>query len=608
MIAIRLLVVVACLCAFAPSNIEAKKKVKRVEDVFCDGKGKFEVYLKKGKDYLFETAMKPKKNTKCVVHYKLENGCSNVVIDQVQYSLNDEKSCYKRIKGSNKKGKGEAQVDFCGAPSGEGWEHDATTIGTDPNDVHMHTEFGDSTSWPLAIDEDFTIIFTQKVASGSHMKHRIRCTEGMKEPELNQGCRCGMKKSETTLPTASWMVKNFGTLEYGGEKHDDFEFPAVLVADKWIITADEIDSFEPKNPSELEILGRDTTGEMWQTSTDSENKEKIGKLTTIKIFDLLNTVGDTLLNLNDNSPVCLPTSAVLETAKIKNLLTYGHQYDTDAEDFEEDPVDVKLKVLKRETCDKILAKNNREKLGVDEECVVPLKKKGNTVCEPDLGAPIFHTQLGKDLENFVIYGFVIEFGQASYCASKKHPARIQKISQDTLDFINDQAQDNGAFTCSPYAPKNNCKASNGTEFFCAAKDENGEDQECCGDVCGPKCNPLSSRCENGKCECHPVCDVTQECSKNGECECLFKGGEDANGDKICCMENFEFNDNDKECVCGHKSGEDANGDKICCKEKYEFDDTDKLCKCPQKCSDSDVCCLISEMCVYNTDGTAGCMT
>merc|ERR1712212_523893 len=61
MIAIRLLVVVACLCAFAPSNIEAKKKMKRVEDVFCDGKKKFEVYLKAGKEYKFETAMKPKK-------------------------------------------------------------------------------------------------------------------------------------------------------------------------------------------------------------------------------------------------------------------------------------------------------------------------------------------------------------------------------------------------------------------------------------------------------------------------------------------------------------------------------------------------------------------
>merc|ERR1719153_1364545 len=60
----------------------------------------------------------------------------------------------------------------------------------------MHTEFGDSTSWPLAIDEDFTIIFTQKVASGSHMKHRIRCTEGLKEPELAQGCRCGLKEPE----------------------------------------------------------------------------------------------------------------------------------------------------------------------------------------------------------------------------------------------------------------------------------------------------------------------------------------------------------------------------------------------------------------------------
>jgi len=425
-------------------------------------------------------------------------------------------------------------VDFCGAPSGEGWEHDATTIGTDPNDVHMHTEFGDSTSWPLAIDEDFTIIFTQKVASGSHMKHRIRCTEGREEPELNEGCRCGMKKSETTLPTASWMVKNFGTMEYGGEKHDDFEFPAVLVADKWIITADSIDSFEHKGSTELEIPGR--TSETWKISS----YEEIGKLTISKIVESADDT--TLLNLNDNSPVCLPTSAVLETAKIKKLLTYGHQYDTDAEDFKEDPVDVKLKVLKRETCDKILAKNNREKLGVDEECVVPLKKKGNTVCEPDLGVPIFHTQLGKDMENFVIYGFVIEFGQGSYCASKKHPARIQKISQDTLDFINDQAQDNEAFTCSPYAPQNNCKASNGTEFFCPAKDENGRDQECCGDMCGPKCDPLSSKC------------------KNGVCECLFNKGVDNKQKVICCKENYDFVDANKVCACPQKSC--ANG--LCC--------------------------------------------
>jgi len=602
MIAIRLLVVVACLCAFAPSNIEAKKKVKRVEDVFCDGKKKFEVYLKKGKDYFFETAMKPKKNTKCVVHYKLENGCSHVIIDQVKYSLNDEKSCYKRITGSNKNGKGEAQVDFCGAPSGEGWDHEVTP-GNDPNDVHMHTVT--ITDRPLAIDEDFTIIFTQKVASGSHMKHRIRCGEGMKEPELNQGCRCGMKKSETTLPTASWMVQILGTMEYGGETHDDFKFPAVLVADRWIISADEIDSFEPKDPSELEILGRDTTGEIWKASTVS-NFETIGKLTTSKIFE--SNDGAKLLNLNDNSPVCLPTSAALETAKIKNLLTYGHQYDTDAEDFKEDPVDVKLKVLKRETCDKILAKNNRDKLGDDEECVVPLKKKGNTVCEPDLGAPIFHTQLGKDMENFVIYGFVIEFGKGSHCANKKHPARIQKISQDTLDFINNKAQDNMAFTCSPYAPLNNCKASNGTEFFCAAKDENGEDQECCGDVCGPKCNPLSSRCENG------------------ECKCLFKGGEDTNGNKICCVKNSDFTDKKCKCpnqcpgdvccldghvcaetaegkdVCGceFEGGEDAYGTLICCPEKHEFDDTSYICICPNLCSGGSVCCLGEEMCQWSS--------
>ena len=32
----------------------------------------------------------------------------------------------------------------------------------------------------------------------------------------------------------TFQVKNFGTMEYGGEKHDDFEFPAVLVADKYV--------------------------------------------------------------------------------------------------------------------------------------------------------------------------------------------------------------------------------------------------------------------------------------------------------------------------------------------------------------------------------------
>ena len=50
----------------------------------------------------------------------------------------------------------------------------------------------------------------------------------------------------------------------------------------------------------------------------------------------------------------------------------------------------------------------------------------NILFQPDLGVPLFHTELGKDMENFVIYGFVIEFGKGSYCANKKHPARIQK--------------------------------------------------------------------------------------------------------------------------------------------------------------------------------------
>merc|ERR1712121_302900 len=396
------------------------------------------------------------------------------------------------------------------------------------------------TDRPLAIDEDFTIIFTQKVASGSHMKHRIRCGEGMKEPELNQGCRCGMKKSETTLPTASWMVKYLGELEYGGEKHNDFEFPAVLVADRWIAVADEIDNFD--FGTTLEIPGRDTS-EMWMISTS--DSERIGKLNIYEIFESKDSSNE--LDLNDHSPVCLPTSAVLETGKIKKLLTYGHQYDTDAEDFEEDPVDVKLKVLKRETCEKILAKNNREKLDDDEECVVPLKKKGNTVCEPDLGVPIYHTQLGTDMENFVIYGFVIELGQGSYCANKKHPARIQKISQDTLDHINKQAQMRQAYTCSPYAPKNNCKASNGTEFFCPSRDESGKPQDCCGDVCGPVCDP----------------DKEGECS-NGECPCLYNHCEESVGG-ACCMLNEECVSGSKVCTCpGTKCGPNCCADGETC--------------------------------------------
>merc|ERR1712168_829222 len=544
MIAIRLLVVVACLCAFAPPNIEAKKKVKRTEDVFCDGKKKFEVYLKAGKNYKFETAMKPKKNTKCVVNYKLENGCKNVRIWKVEYSLNDEKACYKRIIGNNKKGKGDVQVDFCGAPSGEYWDHTEATISTDVNGVHMHTGPMGRTDVPEAISEDFTIIFTQKEASGSYMKHTIRCEDGMQEPELNQGCRCGMKKNETefTLPTASWMVKYLGTMEYGGEKHEDFEFPAVLVADRWIIAADDIDSFDSTSGSGLIIPGRGSL-EDWQTTTS----EKIGKLTIHKIEENLDST--ILLDLNDNSPVCLPTSAVLETGKIKKLLTYGHQYDTDAEDFEEDPVDVKLKVLKRETCEKILAKNNREKLGDDEECVVPLKKKGNTVCEPDLGVPIYHTQLGKDMENFVIYGFVIELGQGSYCANKKHPARIQKISQDTLDWVNERADSREAYTCSPLEPFKNCKASNGTEFYCPTRDENGDAQACCGDVCGPVCDlAIEGECNNGECG-----------------------------------------------ACLHNHCDEADGGK-CCKLYEQCDLGDTTCHCPDNpCGPN--CCAPDELCV-----------
>jgi len=341
-----------------------------------------------------------------------------------------------------------------------------------------------------------------------------------------------MKKNETefALPTASWMVKYLGMLEYGGEQHINFEYPAVLVADRWIVVADYIVGSFPKLT--LEIPGRDIS-EKWRISTS--DYERIGKLSIYEIFE--DKDSSTRLDLNDHSPVCLPTSAVLETGKIKKLLTYGHQYDTDAEDFEEDPVDVKLKVLKRETCEKILAKNNRERLGDDEECVVPLKKKGNTVCERDLGVPIFHTQLGKDMENFVIYGFVIEFGQGSYCASKKHPARIQKISQDTLDFVNEKAESQEAFTCSPFEPFNNCKASNGTEFFCPSRDESGKPQECCGDVCGPVCD---SRKEG-------------ECN-NGECPCLYDHCEESVGG-ACCLLNEECKTGSKVCTCpGTKCG------------------------------------------------------
>merc|ERR1719175_493077 len=283
------------------------------------------------------------------------------------------------------------------------------------------------------------------------------------------------------------MIYFEGEIPIGGETQEDFRLPAVLVADR------------------LEI----------------------GKL---RIHPLKDTTDDVPLDLNIYSPVCLPSSAVLETGKIKKLLTYGHQYDTDAEDFEEDPVDVKLKVLKRETCEKILAKNNREKLGDDEECVVPLKKKGNTVCEPDLGVPIFHTQLGKDMENFVIYGFVIEFGKGSYCANKKHPARIQKISQDTLDFVEGKADMREAYTCSPYAPFNNCKASNGTEFFCATRDESGKPQQCCGDVCGPVCNlAIEGECNNGECG---AC-LHNQCSDNDGGQCCYLNEICPNGATTC---------------------------------------------------------------------------
>merc|ERR1712002_255418 len=525
MIAIRLLVVVACLCAFAPPNIEAKKKVKRTEDVFCDGKKKFEVYLKAGKNYKFETAMKPKKNTKCVVNYKLENGCKNVRIWKVEYSLNDEKACYKRVLGNNKKGKGEVQVDFCGAPSGEYWDHTEATISTDVNGVHMHTGPMGRTDVPEAISEDFTIIFTQKEASGSYMKHIISCGDGRAEPELKEGCRCGMKKNETdfTLPTASWMIYFEGEIPIGGETQEDFRLPAVLVADRLAIVADKADGFYTYDSPGVPGHKNEAS---WIIEDGDVSKE-IGKL---RIHPLKDTTDDVPLDLNIYSPVCLPSSAVLETGKIKKLLTYGHQYDTDAEDFEEDPVDVKLKVLKRETCEKILAKNNREKLGDDDECVVPLKKKGNTVCEPDLGVPIYHTQLGKDMENFVIYGFVIELGQGSYCANKKHPARIQKISQDTLDFVNGRADSREAYTCSPYAPFNNCKASNGTEFFCATRDESGKPQQCCGDVCGPVCDlSIEGECNNGECG---AC-LHNQCSDNDGGQCCYLNEICPNGATTC---------------------------------------------------------------------------
>ena len=114
--------------------------------------------------------------------------------------------------------------------------------------------------------------------------------------------------------------------------------------------------------------------------------------------------------------------------------------------------------------------------------------------------------------------------------------------------VNEKAKAEGreAFTCSPFEPFKNCKASNGTEFFCATRDESGKPQQCCGDVCGPVCDQ----------------SIEGECN-NGECPCLYNHCEESNGGKCCKLNEL--------CPSGAST-----------------------CGCPKSCGPN--CCAANETC------------
>jgi len=395
MVSIHVILFVVCVCPWA---LEARKIEKgRGENVVCEGKQKWTVFLAKDKVYTLETVPGPR--SKCIVNYKLENGCSDVSITNAEYNVTLQKSCYIRYVGK-KAAANPTKIKVCGEKDG-----DVISFPGDGEDPETSD-----------INEDFTIIFRNQKEDNSMLKHTIQCGGGIDKPAGADDCRCGIKGNAVSLSDAPWKVTANSV------------FHGVLVSDHWAL----IYKFEDLDLTQRPSFFAGSRG--WEFVHSADKLKQYNSLALVKIvIETLPT--NSKIDFSQSSPVCLPTAENLAQEKFKKLRSHGTQFDQSTQTFSASAIDVTLKEMNRALCDAVLAKTGRSALQADETCVVPVKKRGDSVCTPDLGVPVFHQQAGGKKKNYVLFGIVTELDNAHWCSNQEGPARVQKVTQTIVDDI-----------------------------------------------------------------------------------------------------------------------------------------------------------------------------
>jgi len=520
------LVVLACLVPGSLARKKGKRPAKRAENVTCpSGKHNYYVELEAGKNFTFELEDYYGDRSRCRVEYRV-GSCSNVIVQSIGYNLKG-KSCYTRTVGEGKSDESKAmKVRVC-AEDVEKWPANDTDSSEDLSKIGM---MQDSDSWDdVGINQDFVMAFNapKGVANkGNSIMLNVHCEAGIEyDQTAAPDCQCGIMNK--TLPVPTWEIES--DADDDGNKYRGF-----LIAKEWALFSlpdgtDNVPSFE---------IGEDS-----YEARDNENHVQLSK----NVW-MINIADSEDISFDDVTPICLPSMWSLKKDDKKlRLATVGHQWDKETQSFDDVGTELKLRVMPNSVCNKKLKKNQREELGDGEGCAYPNKKSSPSVCQVDVGAPLY-TKLGNNQENVALFGVIVELGEGSPCASKGEPARFQRLNEMVVDKIRKVAEAEDFTSCpsSPIMP--NCfpaKDSGDLPSHCPEDTEiccDGECVEkkmyfecisgeyvCAGLKCQDKCYPSSFfkgkgwECDDDKPMCspsNPKCqasrDTPEECCREGE--------------------------------------------------------------------------------------------
>jgi len=587
MIPTRLLLLLVVFAALSPSCLGRKKGGKReppeeAHHVKCTGgRQHYYVNLKYGEDYMFETADFYPDKSRCKVDYKVGD-CSQVVIETLELNLKTKQTCYSRIIGN---GRSENQKDQkvlkCDEIEYEQKLHPNGTLdGEDPGTgmTPVYDSILGRFEWPddVGLNEDFSMVFRAGKGiknKGASISLKVKCAKGFSHVNKNgyKDCQCGLKNESSVAPPP-WQ------LDLSKDLSSEVFSNVFIVADTYglVVLPEESPMHE-----ELENFPTDF---------------KIGKyLWTIAYIGAPFNRGYT--------PVCLPSQGSLEKklgkkAK-KQISVSSPQFDKKTKTFTES-IDFNVEVLPTEVCAKKLKKLDLPPLEEDEGCVVPIKKNSPSVCQGSFGAAMYtkvHEE--KDKKNVALFGFITKLPEGIECATKRVPARFQRIGKSFFEKLESNVIDQGweFITCpaTPMMPNCFLESSglpatycNGQETCCTGECVSlSESQSCCGDkvtVCEDTTDPNTSFWD-----CIDKDAGTCGCPSSQDCPGIKPNGCCAQG-AVCCENKCNVNPSGGSWTCCGNKWVECISPKEC---------IDGKCDCPpaQECASGQQCCSPTQQCV-----------